>query len=846
VDQSFRAFDSQVEAAPQQPTGRTSCNSLRQARLTQPQDQAKPAASEHQLAFGINMAQATAAIPAAKLPATIGRFRPTRVLGRGGQGVVYLAYDPKLEREVAIKTLTRGKRTPDRLIAEARNVAKLDHPGIVPLYEIELTDDAPYLIYQFAEGQSLAALMENAEPGAIHQTVSLIVGVLDAIGYAHSQGILHRDLSPANVLVDSKGRPRILDFGVSTVVTADTQGNDMVGTANYMPPECIAKGSIGPHSDLYSIGVILHEMLTGRRLFAAESTMAVIYKILHEKVLPPSAFNPTIDKPLDEIVLRAIARDPAARYTSAEAMKEALEAYLRPAEEAAPANKQTGALDFLLRRMARKPDFPAVSALIAEINNKSGRPESDDVNELANVILKDYALTTKLLKLVNSAVYGQYGGTITTVSRAVLILGFDAIRTAALSIAIFEHLKSGTQADALKDAACGSFLSAMLAKDLGKMIAGVNAEEAFIGAMFHRLGRHLAIYYFPEEFEEIQTLVAQRGKPELAVAREVLGTGYAEFGIAVARQWNFPEKIQLAMTPPREGKVPAPSSGMQKGALLAAYANEIAENIAISGDDQDLELRLKRLGDRYDACLKIAAPHLREAVTRAVEATRNYAILLTVDVKTSNFFKRVVRRLSGDAMAEKMLSATPAMQVAGNSLAQTSEEASDDRRTVLVNAVTEITDALLEQIPVNQIFSMVLEAFYRGIDFTRVLLLLRDPKHHAMQARLGLGHDVSDVVPKFSFKLDDAPDIFNEAVRKGREFIVLDVNAAQYQGQIPGWCRAVTNPYSILLFPLMANKACIGLIYADKVGEQVLFSVQELKLLNTLIKQASLAFNQRR
>ena len=793
------------------------------------------------------MAPAVAPASAVQLPIAIGRFRPLRVLGRGGQGVVYLAHDPKLDREVALKTLTRGKRAPDRLIAEARNVAKLDHPGIVPLYEVELTDDVPYLIYQFAEGQPLAKLIDAAEPRPIHQTLRLIVGILDAIGYAHSQGILHRDLSPANVLVDSKGRPRILDFGVSTVVSTDTQGNDMVGTVNYMPPESLSKSSVGPHSDIYSIGVILHELLTGRRLFTAETTMAVIYKILHEKVLPPSAFNQTIDKPLDAIVLQSIARDPKHRYASAEAMKDALEGYLRPLEEAAPrANHQTGALDFLLRRMARKPDFPAVSALIADITNKSGRPESDDVNDLANVILKDYALTTKVLKLANSAVYGQYGGTITTVSRAVFVLGFDAIRTAALSIAVFENLKNGTQADALKDAACGSFLSALLAKDIGHTTPGVDAEEAFIGAMFHRLGRHLAIYYFPEEFEEIKTLVAQRGKSELSAAREILGIGYTEFGLAVAKQWNFPEKLQLAMTPPREGKLPAPNSSTEKGAQLAAFANEVAEGIAQSSDEQDLELRLKKISDRYAACFKVGIPQLREAVAKAVDATRVYAKLLTLDVATSSFFKQVVRRLKGDSVVDTTAPPTTASDLPAEATRRTREALAEDRRSVLVNAVTEITDALLEQAPVNQIFNIVLEAFYRGLDFTRVLLLLRDPKRHAMQARLGLGEDASEIVPKFNFKSDDAPDIFNEAVRKGREFIVLDTNATQYQGQIPGWCRTLTNPHSILLFPLMASKTCIGLLYADKVGEQVLFSVQELKLLNTLIKQASLSFNQRR
>ncbi|MGD9602946.1 MAG: HDOD domain-containing protein [Gammaproteobacteria bacterium] len=794
------------------------------------------------------MAVTAAPLPVSRLPDAIGRFRPRRVLGRGGQGVVFLAHDPKLDRDVALKTLPRGQRASERFISEARNVAKLDHPGIVPLYEFEFAGTSPYLVYQFAEGQPLAARI-GTEPLPIHETLTLVCAVLDAIGYAHARGILHRDLSPANILVDPQGRPRILDFGVSTVLTTDTQGGDLVGTVNYLPPECIAKGTLGPFSDLYSLGVILHELLTGRRLFTADTSMAVIYKIVHEHVLPPSAFNRAIDPALDAIVMQAIARDTAQRFATAEAMKDALQAYLNPVSADAPkGGGQSGAIDFLMRRMARKPDFPAVSALVAEINTKSGRPESDDVNELANVILKDYALTTKLLKLVNSAVYGQYGGTITTVSRAVLILGFDAIRTAALSIAIFEHLKSGSQADALKDAACGAFLSGMIAKELGRTTIGVDAEEAFIGAMFHRLGRHLAIYYFPEEFGEITTLVGQRGITETAAAREVLGTTFADFGLAVARQWNFPDKLLLAMTPQREGRIAAPTSPGQKNAQVAAFANEIAETVAGARDDAELNQRLKRLGERYEPCLKTEVGQLRETVLKSVDATRNYANLLTVDARSSGFFKKVVRRLTGDPAADKTLPATAASALAGTVTRGPVDDGADDedRRSVLVNAVTEITNALLEQTPVNQIFGMVLEAFYRGVDFTRVLLLLRDPKRHAMQARLGLGADAQDVIPGFGFKCDDTTDIFNEAVRKCRESIVLDANAPQYQGRIPGWCRTLTDPHSVLLFPLVANKQCIGLIYADKVGEQVSFSVQELKLLNTLIKQASLAFSQRR
>jgi|LNFM01.1.fsa_nt_gb serine/threonine protein kinase len=786
------------------------------------------------------------------LPSRIGRFEPLRVLGRGGQGVVYLARDPKLDRQVALKTLRRGSHNVERLITEARNVARLDHPGIVPLYEIDVAGTTPYLVYQFSPGRPLKSHIQAAERLPVHRILRMIVKVLEAIGYAHSQGLLHRDLSPANILVDDEDQPHILDFGVSTLVAAATTGQ-IVGTLNYLPPEVISNGDVGPHSDVFSIGVILHEMLTGQTLFTAENTMAVMYKVMHEEIARPSSIERSVDEALDALVMKALARETAARYRSAGEMKAAIEAYLTPEETPGAATTggsgQSGAVDFLLRRIARKPDFPAVSRLIVELNQKCGRPESDDINELSNIILKDYALTSKLLRLVNSAVYGQYGGSISTVSRAVLILGFDAIRAAALSISIFEHLKNGHQADALKDAACASFLSGVLAKDLTRGQRNLEAEESFIAGMLHRLGRHLSIYYFPEEYDEITRLVASRGISENAAAREVLGADYAAFGVAVAKQWNFPDKLLLAMTPPRDGKVLAPNSPAAAVAHYAAFANDAAEAVGNANGDADLEQRLLRLGERYRASIDTNPKELREAVSRAVEATRTYASVLSIDVESASFFKKVVKRLQPPTAAESAAGgavATAAGSDARPGATVLADEPPSDRKAFLVNAITDLTNALLDNTSVNQVFTMVLEAFYRGMGFSHVMLMIRDPKRNALQARFGFGDNIEALMPKFGFKTGPEPDVFNEAVSKGKDFVILDVNAEQYRNKVPVWCRTLTDPHSVLLFNLTSNRTCIGLIYADKVGEQLLFSVQEIKLLNTLIKQALLAFQQRR
>lgn len=781
------------------------------------------------------------------VPAFIGRFMPKKVLGRGGQGVVYLAEDPNLERQVAIKTLLTNDADPSRLIGEAKNVASLDHPGIVPVYEIESTGDSVYLVYQFVPGDTLSVWLKNNSSRKPKDSVNLIEQILDAIAYAHNKGIIHRDLSPVNVIVDDNSRAKILDFGVSTIIGAKDTDTAVVGTMKYLPPECLSNGPIGPHSDVYTIAVMFHEMLTGRSLFDAENSMAVAYKIINEKIPAPSLINNDIDDGLDKIVMTGLAREPANRYQNAGEMLKALEDYLESGETTDDENVYSSAVEFMLRRVARKPDFPAVSRYITEISQKTGNRGSSDASELADVILKDYALTSKLLRLVNSAVFGHYGGSISTVSRAVVILGFDQVRAAALSIAVFEHLQNGQQADTLKDAACSSFLSAMLARDLVDEKSGVDPEQAFIGAMFHRLGRHLAIYYFPEEYEEVKALIASKGVSETAAVKEILGTSYAEFGLAIGEQWNLPPAMLRCMKPLPEGKIPPSTDTDGKMVETAGLANELAE-ICGNSSENELDGKLKALKERYADCVKLDTKVLREKVAQAIDATREYANVLSVDLESADFFGQVMKHFGGNDTDESAAERHTETSTRGSANIKDEDMVSpppEARKSFLVDALTELTTAMVNKASPNEILAMVVKSIYQGLDMSHVLLLIRDPKRHVMQARSGHGKDLEAVLPEFGFKISKQQDIFNQALRKGKEFIVLDVDHEQYKNLVPSWCRDLVKPYSVLLFPIMANGNCIGMVYADQTDGYATISADEFKLLVTLVQQSSLAIQQR-
>ena len=790
------------------------------------------------------------------LPAAIGRFPVVRCIGRGGQGVVYLARDPDLDRQVAIKTLSRRGHYQTRLINEARNVARLQHPNIVALYEIGTHQGSPFLVYRYAEGMSLKELLGRQQPVPAARAIRIIAPALDAIGYAHSAGIIHRDLSPSNILIDKDDQPFILDFGVSGLIGLSATSGDIVGTVNYMAPENLSGGEVGPGADIFSLSVILHELLTGKPLFAANSHMAVMYKIVNEKILPPSAYNTEVDPKLDAIVMLGLEKDTARRYHDAGEMRTALLNFLNPAEEPRDldAGDGGGAIEFLLRKMRRKPDFPAISEHITEINQKASSSMQTHRNDLVNVILKDYALTTKLLRLVNSAVFRQYSGTpITTISRAVLILGFEQVRMAALNIALFDHLKNAEQADEMKNSLLGSFLSAMIAKEIGGRQRHINVEEAFLVSLFLRLGKLLTIYYFPEEFREIERQMATQGHSEATAAKAVLGATYPEVGMAIAREWKLPEVVIRGMRGATDS-VTAARSPEDLMIQIATFSNEVAEVAARGGDN--LQRDLAEVTQRYKRVLNSSDDDIKKVIASSLEKVVDHAELLNINVRSSclcTVIEQVTgRKPEAEPQPTPGISTPAAGEITEGPPANVAETGAGgaaaseaDRRLLLINSIAEIATTLLDDYDLNAVLVMILETLYRGMGFAHVVMLIRDARNNLMQARFGFGPGIDAILPRFRFGISTDNDIFNEAARAGREFVVLNVDSDEYRTRVPQWCRQLTAPAAVVLLPILVNKACISLIYADSQDAKARISSEELKLFATLTKQAALAIQQK-
>ena len=257
-------------------------------------------------------------------------------LGRGGMGVVYKARQLGLGRTVALKMLLRGANASSidlaRFRAEAEAAARLDHPHIVPIHAVGDHDGQPYFTMAHVEGTTLARLLADGPIPPI-EAARLLAPVCRAIDYAHRRGVLHRDLKPSNILIDREGQPLVSDFGLAKRVDSDaglTHSGDVVGTPSYMPPEQAAngRGDLGPASDVYSLGAILYQMLTGRPPFQAARPVDTILLVLEQDPLPPRLLNPKADRDLEMIALKCLQKPIDLRYPTAAALADDLEAYL--------------------------------------------------------------------------------------------------------------------------------------------------------------------------------------------------------------------------------------------------------------------------------------------------------------------------------------------------------------------------------------------------------------------------------------------------------------------------------------------------------------------------------------
>ena len=795
-------------------------------------------------------------------PSLLGRFELRRILGQGAQSVVWLAFDPRLEREVAIKLMKvgTGANIADipQWLQEARHVSRLAHPNIVPVFEADVQDKHPYLVFEYVPGRTLADLLATGGAMPAIEAADLMLDVLDALVAAHAAGVIHRDVKPSNVLVDASGRARVMDFGIASPVRGDQPGAGRpayTGTPGYMAPE-VAQGQVAtPGVDVFSAGMVLAEMLSGRPLVDEADPYRAIYRILHEPPALPEHLATDVDDTLRAIVLRAITRDPAQRYPDAQAFRDALTAWAgklvgKPDGASGHHAQINSTLAFLLRRMRHTADFPAMSDSVLRIQGIASS-DTESLSSLTNEILKDVALTNKLLRLVNSAHFARGGGSISTVSRAVSLVGFNGIRNMALGLVLLEHMQDKAHANVLKD----EFVRCLMAGSIAGELCAIarDSEEAFIGSMFQNLGRLLAEFYFPEEARQIRALIANTRQPvsEALAALQVLGLEYEALGLGVAKAWGLPDSIQRCMRKPA-GKPPAkpPADASERLRWIAAAANDMADLI-LQAEAADIEALLVQPARMYARALGFTPEEMAERTRSGRLKLIELAKAMQLQVLPGSGAARLLKHPQG-ASADGA-TADPALPP---ELHATRADAPPDDATgprdaqfvaqTLMAGIQDVTNAMVEDVKLGDLLRMILETMFRAMSFERVVFCMRDAKTDALVARFGLGRDIDAMVRSFQVALKPAqPDLLSAVCKRGADTMISDATEPRIAASLPAWFHKTVKASTFLLLPLHIKGKPVGLIYADMGAKAGLkLDEKELSLLRTLRNQAVMAFKQ--
>jgi len=780
-------------------------------------------------------------------PEKIDRFIIKDILGKGAQGVVYLATDPRLNRQVAIKAVTLRNRLSqqdniENLLQEARTVSQLQHPNIVTIYDIGNDPLEPYLVLEYVEGETLHNQLNNQI--SQQQVFNIMRDVLAGVTAAHNDGIIHCDLKPANIIITKQGQAKVADFGLASLANNQNEGNEhLAGTPQYMAPEYIETRKHQTVSDVFSLGLIFYELLTRQKAVEGDDVYQLLNAIARTPIPPPSTKNSDIDENMDAFIMKALEKDPQNRYPTAAEMLKAFNENLALNDAKSHSDTSDSTVQFLLRRMNHKKDFPAFSRTIS-ILNKASDSETESLSTVSNAILKDISLTNKVLRIVNSAYYSRGGGKISTISRAVVMLGINPVKSLAVSLMLFEHLQNKLQANQLMEDAVTSLFSAIIANKLANSHHVKEHEEAFLCALLQQLGKLLVRFYLHEESQAIDKQVEQNNQQENSAALKVLGTSYHALGMAIAREWGFPDQIINSMKPVEEKLLnKKPEKTADKLRVIANFSNNLSQILKKPKEQQ--AAAIETISQHYENVLSVDD----KKITRLIESSQteftDFAKLINFNLKKSKFYQQL-------AADNKNETAKDQKQTAGDNddhdsilvlEEDTSQQDTQSSEKALTNGIQDITNTLTDDdVSINQVMQMILETIYRALSESRVLLGLRDNASNSIKGKFGYGEDIEKLVQNFYIPLAYESDVFHIAFKNNVDVKIEDTHDAKIKDKIPDWYHQKIGAKSFVLFPIVIKHSPIAIIYIDNAqSKSITISDSQLSLLKTLRNQAILA-----
>jgi HD-like signal output (HDOD) protein len=534
-----------------------------------------------------------------------------------------------------------------------------------------------------------------------------------------------------------------------------------------------------------------------------------------------------------------------------------------PADDpaAVEAAEREAQLQRLLQRMQKSADFPSLKDSIRSIQ-KVSRSETAHLRALTDEVLGDVALTNKLLRLINTAFYSSVGGGgITSIKRAVALMGFQSIGMLAASLALFDKLPKGPDGERVRAEFRRALLASILASEFCPTLK--HQENAYLAALFQNLGPMLAWMHFRDEATQIEAQLAEAGTPVEAgdhaalqkVSRDVLGMGYEDLGVEVAGQWGWPEELQLALRQLEPRDPEAPVGHDERLRVACTAANQLARQLLVIEDPQALESCQARFLAAYAIPLGLDEEHLTTVIERSRQEWTDLAVMLGMSVPV------LVKAGAGGAAARTPTKATAAMPVkaitAGKAAApQPAAKAAAPPRprapvpaaigAALSVALEAISQQAMSDAPLGEVLQCVMTQLQQALQLQRVVVCLRDSASGELRARLGSGDRAQQLAPLFRVPMRPPVDLFGLLCSKGADTLISDASDPVIAQRLPAWFHQQVKAPTFLLLPLTLGQQQLGLIYGDRAQANSLqVGDAELTLLKAMRNQLVMAMRLR-
>lgn len=724
--------------------------------------------------------------------ASLGRYQLVRLMTSDVDSAWWQARDVAAERDWLLQVWQQPplpRLTPATWREATQAQCALSHPNIVQAVEARIEADRAVLVCAPLAGMVLSQWLADHETMPVRQAVLVAIGVLDALAHAHDAGLVHGQVRPDAVWLDITGRALLGAFEPAGRVVDPGR----LGTARglYLAPEVAAGLRADARSDVHGVGLLLYELLVGRPAVADAQPRRALERLQTEDLsLPPRALNQPGEAGLRAIVHAALARDPLQRPESAQALRQALQDWLTPALlDGSGDTLAQRTLQRLLASLAQRSDLPVQAEAVRRVRRLAGA-EQVNLDEIARAVLDDVALVHKLLRMTNAAYFSSVGGgSITTVSRSIALLGFEALRDLAGTLPQLEDLRDSAQREALADEYARCRVAGRTAARLCPTQA--EEEESYIAALMQNLGRVLVQHHLPDEAAQVRQLARSQGQSEEQAACAVLGLSFEDLGVAVGRTWGLPEELLRVMRAPSPGTpVRAPQRRGDWFRLLGGVGNVVA-GTRTRDAAREIPAHTVHWLDQYAAALGIQTQQVWEAAGTAVPPVASAR-------------RSPATGPSGVHATPRGPARTGPIPAAGASPVHP-----------LSQAILELRTALLRREGRDICLDIVGQAVLRHFGCHRVVLVELEPASGWFLARKVWGQADASLNAHFRFARDDVADAFSTLCAKGADSLIRDATVPGLAAKLPAWFRTHVAAPAFMLLPMSDGRHTAAALYAD-------------------------------